>query len=85
MRTFDVTVMLDEWRSRYDPLLGPWRIRPLRWMVSGAVEWKPQDLWIGAFWKHTDFDEWRGTDLWICLIPCVPLHLWWFKRTEAPR
>lgn len=44
------------------------------------MEFKVEDMWVGAFWKHTDIkidDETKrfATDIWICLIPCVPLHL----------
>ena len=40
-------------------------------------EWKLPDLWIGVFWKHGKFGDF---DIWICLIPCVPLHIFrqWF-------
>lgn len=39
------------------------------------LEWKPQDLWVGAFWKRNG----NCVDLWVCLIPCVPIHLsWWW-------
>ena len=48
------------------------------------LEFKVNDLWIGAFWKVT-----RGssdgsffpvtTDVWICLLPMVPLHLTWTR------
>lgn len=41
--------------------------------VDVALEWKLQDLWIGAFWRTTEF----GGDLWVCLLPCLPLHLSW--------
>lgn len=50
-----------------------------RWSVR--VEWKLEDLWIGAFWRKTpclDADGNRkilATEIWICLIPCVPIHL----------
>lgn len=41
------------------------------------LEFKPQDLWIGVFWKRTT--KWR-VDLWLCLIPMVPLHIaWWWQ------
>lgn len=41
------------------------------------LEWKMQDMWIGAFWKRTG----NCVDLWVCLLPCVPLHLsWWWTR-----
>jgi hypothetical protein len=50
-----------------------------------AVEWKPQDLWIGVFWKTThcqtdDGEKPLTTDIWICLLPCLPIHLtFWHK------
>lgn len=40
-----------------------------KWRVR--FEWKPQDLWVGAFWKNNPFHF----DLWICVLPCVPLHI----------
>lgn len=70
-------------QERYDAVAGPWRIRPSRWLASVAIEWKPEDLWIGAFWKRTPFDGFVGYSLWICLLPCFPLHIWWYKRDEA--
>lgn len=33
------------------------------------LEWKLQDLWIGAYWQPGN--------LWICLLPCVPIHVSW--------
>lgn len=45
--------------------LTKWRRLPgLRWV---RLEFKLQDLWIGAYW--TD-DE-----LWVCPIPCFPIHI----------
>lgn len=42
-------------------------------------EFKPQDLWVGAFWKRIG----NCVDLWICLLPCVPLHIsWWWHDPE---
>lgn len=38
-----------------------------------AFEFKPQDLWIGVFWKRIG----NCLDVWICFLPCVPLHLAW--------
>ena len=37
------------------------------------VEWKLQDMWIGAYWKRSG----NCVDLWICFVPCVPLHVCW--------
>ena len=30
------------------------------------LEFKLQDMWIGAFWKPGH--------LWVCILPCLPLH-----------
>lgn len=44
------------------------------------LEWKVQDLWLGAYWKRNRL----CTEIWVCLIPCVPIHitLW---RVVCPR
>lgn len=56
------------------------------------LEFKPQDCWIGAFWKQgveADGFEWRGatyrprTDVWICVLPMLPIHIWWYGRAET--
>lgn len=48
------------------------------------LEWKPQDLWIGAFWKRVTQDDpavgfLNYFDLWVCVVPCLPIHFtrWW--------
>lgn len=38
--------------------------------LSVGIEWKWQDLWVGAFPKG-DRDEWV---LWVCLLPCLPIR-----------
>jgi hypothetical protein len=45
------------------------------------VEWKPEDLWVGAYWRRTQERVWwsRRYDLWICLLPCLPLHVTWYR------
>ena len=43
-------------------------------------EFKPRDLWIGAYWKRIG----NCVDVWICFLPCLPLHLsWWWTREYA--
>lgn len=37
------------------------------------LEFKPQDLWVGAFWQRRN----RSQHRWICLLPMVPIHLQW--------
>jgi hypothetical protein len=46
------------------------------------LEFKPQDLWIGVYWKKTNrkvyIDRWTWTwelNIWICVIPTVPIHI----------
>lgn len=36
------------------------------------LEFKPQDAWIGFFWRSTA----ERFDLWICLLPFFPIHFW---------
>ncbi len=71
-----------KYKREHRVLLGPWRIKPLRWMASAAVEWKPQDLWVGAFWKKRLLSDGAivSYDLWVCVIPCLPIHLWWYRE-----
>lgn len=49
-------------------------------MVQWRLEFKPQDFWIGVFWKDTRV--WKYTnrrDIWLCLVPMVPLHFVWLR------
>lgn len=56
------------------------------------LEFKPEDCWIGVFWKvggpvrsyvsgTTEYRVHRRIDLWVCLLPMLPIHLWWFSPT----
>lgn len=47
------------------------------------LEWKPQALWIGAYWKRLG----NCIDLWVCLLPCLPIHIswWWSREAEFER
>jgi len=45
---------------------------------SIAMEFKPQDLWVGAFWKRIG----NCVDLWVCLLPMVPIHISWWWSSE---
>lgn len=43
-------------------------------------EFKPQDLWIGVYWRLRTLkdylENWEtGIDIWICLLPMLPLHI----------
>lgn len=39
------------------------------------LELKPQDCWIGVFWKK----ELYLLHIWICIIPVLPIHIMLFK------
>jgi hypothetical protein len=46
--------------------------------MSGVrIEWQAAECWVGVRWAHCADSPWRRTDVWICLLPCVPIHLWW--------
>ena len=54
---------------------------PVRW----RFEWKSQDAWFGIFWKidkvapnFCDYHE--EVHIWICFVPCIPLHLSWYRE-----
>ncbi len=46
----------------FPPLLTP------GWSLQ--LEWKPQDLWVGVYWKNQPY----RIDIWVCLLPCFPIH-----------
>lgn len=52
------------------------------------LEAKLQDLWIGAYWKHSPYynsktrDNEKRTDIWICLLPCLPIHITKFRADQ---
>ena len=50
-----------------------------RFWWSYHIEWKPQDCWIGAFWRQ----DGCCVDLWLCVLPMVPLHVSWWWTNEG--
>src|SRR3990172_9657896 len=61
--------------SRHDQV--PPRVRR---QTGGAemkirLEFKPRDLWIGAFLEKEH--------LWICAVPCFPIHFDWSENGVA--
>jgi hypothetical protein len=54
--------------------LTPWLTIGGHSVCAGRLEFKPADLWIGAYWTWVG---WRYPVLhvWICLVPMLPLHL----------
>jgi hypothetical protein len=45
-----------------------------------ALEWKPADLWRGVYpRRERQFaDRWQY-DVWVCVVPCLPVHLTWWR------
>jgi hypothetical protein len=45
--------------------------------------------WIGVFWRNTPVVLDSGPrdailDIWVCIVPCVPLHLTFFRNIAVP-
>jgi hypothetical protein len=38
------------------------------------IEWKPQDCWLGVFWKRSRILHGEQFDVWVCVIPMLPVH-----------
>jgi hypothetical protein len=49
------------------------------------IEFKPQDLWIGVFWKTgaTMAGALLTRDVWACIIPILPIHVSWVRDNPA--
>jgi len=43
----------------------------------------PEDVWVGVYWRkylHHDPVFGQRWDVWICLLPMLPLHVWWWRK-----
>ena len=50
------------------------------------LEFKPQDCWIGVFWRTTPKANWmQRIDVWICVVPMLPMHISWLRRMAEAR
>lgn len=41
-----------------------------RWHIE--IKWEPRDLWVGVYWTRATL----SFHVYVCLLPCVPIHLW---------
>ena len=57
-------------RLRFEAVDDRGRCVSNKWSIS--IGWKPEDAWVGAFWKTES--AWNFY-LWICLLPCLPIRL----------
>jgi hypothetical protein len=49
------------------------------------LEFVPQDVWFGLYWKprYSEMFDWVH-EAYVCLIPCLPLHIYWsYKNPDA--
>lgn len=52
--------------------------------MKAQLELKWQDMWFGAYWEKKEIQH-RGQiyprrkefHIWICVVPCLPIHIWW--------
>lgn len=48
-----------------------------------ALEFKLADLWVGAFWKHSNSTGGTQFQLWVCLLPCLPFHFTYIAERKG--
>lgn len=78
-RSEDVPAHRPPFLARVDKRdLRPFTGMTRRWFVG--VEWKPQDCWLGVFWKR---DHPMSLDVWVCLLPMVPIHFGWVAQVDG--
>ena len=46
--------------------------------VRARFERKWADTWIGAYWSPDE--TWASGTVWVCVIPCFPLKIDWWRR-----
>ena len=60
--------------------------------MSVRLEFKPEDMWVGAFWRSkregirtaTGYRHvFTAYDLWVCVVPMLPLHFQWTRTADA--
>jgi hypothetical protein len=64
------------------PRLFYWPLAACRCDVE--MYWEPRDMWVGLFVDTrpgkagTPLEHDRYRHVYLCLLPCLPLHIWWF-------
>ena len=47
------------------------------------IEFKPQDLWVGAYWQTDNYGPHQDqTTMWICLLPMLPIRISWIRKKK---
>jgi hypothetical protein len=49
--------------------------------VRARVTFEPRDLWVGIYWDRdqSPANNRYELHLFICLIPTLPIHVWWSR------
>lgn len=74
----DHAVWVMQARARSESLLGPWRVGPLRWLLTVAVEVDWREWTVGISSKRTKIGGVVAEDLRLRLVPCLALRAWWY-------
>lgn len=51
-----------------------------------AFGFEKHDVWWGLYWRwrrlypDCHFLARGRLDVWVCFVPCLPLHLTWYRR-----
>jgi hypothetical protein len=69
---------LVDWNFKAKPGQEPKTIRNI--LVKAAflkveLQYKPEDLWIGAYYKREDKAFFHALQVWICFLPCLPVYI----------
>lgn len=40
-----------------------------------ALQFKPEDMWIGAYWRNDNEFGKVQWSIWICLVPMLPIFI----------
>jgi hypothetical protein len=51
------------------------------------LEWKPEDLWVGLYWRYGDGRSVSCEhNIWLCIVPTLPIHItYWHEAEEGKR
>ena len=52
-----------------------------------SIQFNPHFAWIGVYWEHGEgqhvsikgevLRSYRSLDLYICILPCLPINIFW--------
>lgn len=42
-----------------------------------------RDIWVGIYWDfNQEKNEWWSLDIYICVLPCLPLFIGFYRGTK---